>query len=744
MKNTIRLFILLVCLQWSISLSAKHIIGGEVTYVCNGNGSYTFTMDIYRDCASGGAEFDEPAIVSVYREVAAGGYSLLQTLEVGLLSSNAVVPEDDPCMEPLQVCVEKGSYMFTLYIPPGNDDFHIVYQRCCRNVTINNIVDPENSGATYTIELTAEAKQLCNNSPVFNDFPPIVICAGSDINFDHAATDPDGDQLVYSFCSPFLGGGPDGSDQSPGDPNSCVGVAPNPACPPPFDNVNFIAPTYSTSNPMGGNPQITIDPFTGLITGVPDVLGQFVVGVCVEEYRNGQLLSVVRRDFQFNVTSCTPLVDAIIAADEVISDNEFVILSCGDNAVHFDNQSVQLQNIDDFVWNIELPSGTQHPTEWSPTVEYPGTGTYNASLYLNPGTPCADTAFIEVHILPGLNADFSYVYDTCISAPVVFTDLSTTESGTMTNWDWNFGDGNTSTEVNPEHLYMVPGNLPVTLVVTDINGCKDTAVQVIPYYPVPSILVIEPTTFYGCEPLEVLFNNLSFPIDSTYDVIWTFGDGTTANEVSPLHVYEEGIYSVSVDVTSPIGCQTDASWDDWVTVLGSPIAGFSYTPDKLTNFNSTATFEDASIDAVAWQWLFDEDGTSTVQNPVFTFPDTGLQVVQQIVFHESGCTDTAALTIDVVPEIRYFLPNAFTPNFDALNDLFMGAGYFDGITEFNMTIWNRWGERIFQTHDPNTGWNGRKNNVGELVQQGVYVYVVRFLAPRGQVYHLNGFATLLR
>ena len=75
-------------------------------------------------------------------------------------------------------------------------------------------------------------------------------------------------------------------------------------------------------------------------------------------------------------------------------------------------------------------------------------------------------------------------------------------------------------------------------------------------------------------------------------MIWEFGDGTSENAVSPTHVYEEGIYSVSVDITSPIGCQTDASWDNWVTVLGSPMAGFDYTPKELNNFENTATFID--------------------------------------------------------------------------------------------------------------------------------------------------------
>ena len=727
------------------NIQAKHIIGGEVTYVCNGNDTYTFTMTVYRDCNSDGAPFDPQAFIGIYRGNNSP-YTLIADIDEGITTGpTEIIPEENPCMDVPDVCVEKATYVFTRSLPAGNQSYHIVYQRCCRNNTINNINNPEDTGATFAIELTPEAQAVCNDSPVFNDFPPIVICAGVDINFDHSATDPDGDQLVYSFCSPIQGGGVQGTMDVPGDPNACNGVMPDPACPPPFPPVSFIVPTYSEQNPMGGSPQVTIDPVTGLISGVPDVQGQFVVGVCVEEYRNGVLLSVVSRDFQFNVVSCTPLVLAGIEADEVLGDQEFLVLSCGDSIVSFINQSVQEQNIDQFEWEFDFGGGNlQSFDEWDPEVEFPGLGIYNGTLILNPGTVCGDTAFIEINVLPPIEADFSFVYDTCVSAPVDFTDLSTTGSGVMTNWDWDFGDGNISTDTNPSHLYMIPGDLPVTLTVTDINGCMATDVQIINYFPVPELIVVQPTDFSGCEPLTVTFDNLSFPIDSTYDIIWDFGDSTSMNAVSPTHVYEEGVYSVGVDITSPIGCETSTSWNNWVTVLGSPVAGFDFTPKEFNNFESTATFIDMSEDAVTWQWIFDEYGTSIDPNPQFTFPDTGLQTVYQIVTHMSGCTDTAVAYLDVVPEIRYYMPNAFTPNYDGTNDFFLGTGIFGGIQDFEMSIWNRWGELIFESSDPFSGWNGRKNNVGEMAPNGVYIYITTFTGPRGEDYRLKGYATLIR
>ena len=130
------------------------------------------------------------------------------------------------------------------------------------------------------VEITPLAQATCNNSPVFEDFPPPVICVNEPLVYSHKATDAEGDELVYEFCSPLLGG----SQNNP---------TPDPDAPPPYQNVGFILPNYSASNPLGGNPRITINPVTGEISGMPTLQGQYVVGICVSEYRNGQLFMTV-------------------------------------------------------------------------------------------------------------------------------------------------------------------------------------------------------------------------------------------------------------------------------------------------------------------------------------------------------------------------------------------------------------------------------------------------------------------
>lgn len=754
-KHILKIAGILVGIVFSLQLEARHIIGGSITYECKGNGRYEFEMKMYRDCfCTNCAEFDPFAFVAVYR--CSGGdcsrlnqNSFVQRIDVALGSVNQIDAPDYPCLIPPNVCVEEAVYRFSLNLPLSDESYHISYQRCCRNVTINNLINPEGAGATYSIEITPAAQQLCNSSPKFDNFPPTVICAGANLEFDHSATDIDGDQLVYEFCTPLDGGGPITND--PLLFSSCAGAYPNPACPPPYDQVTFRAPGYTPGAPLGfrsNSPQtssIRIDPNTGIITGVPELQGQFVVGVCVSEFRDGVLLSRVFRDFQFNVASCDPQVFAKVEADQVLDGQQYFINSCGVTDVTIQNESFLEQFIKEFEWRFDIDNQVQTFDQWNPTVTFPGEGNYQGQLLLNPGTDCGDTATVFVNIFPAINADFEFAYDTCVAGPVEFTDLSVSGSGQITDWDWQFGDGENSNLQDPSHIYRIPGDIPVSLTVTDINKCSDIQTRVIPYFPVPNLLVIAPSEFLGCVPAEIFFNNLSTPIDETYDIFWDFGDGGSSMDISPTHIYENpGTYSISVDITSPIGCETDTLFNNLIVVQPSPEAGFSFSPPEPSNIDPNVFFTDQSARAIRWFWDFGDGGNSTQQSPTYAFRDTGMYEVKQIVTHPSGCMDTLIQIIDVKPEVRYHLPNAFTPNGDALNDTYLGVGLLEGATAFDMTIWNRWGEMIFQTDNPDEGWNGRKFNNGADSPNGVYVVLVTFRGPRGEKFEFKTFATLIR
>jgi gliding motility-associated-like protein len=748
MKN--KYFFLFIFLLCNINIWAKHIIGGVISYEHTGNGNYKFVMRIYRDCNGAGAPFDgegggEGAIIGIHKSIGTNSFGTIKHLPVPLKEKKGVAPPSYPCMTlPPNICVEEGIYEFEFQIPdfPSKSAYHIVYQRCCRNNTITNIVAPQNAGATYEIIITPEAQLLGNNSPVFKNFPPTIICGSTPITFDHSATDVDGDSLYYRFCSPFYGGGPQTNDTGL---NDCkTGARPNPTCIPPYDTLIFKLP-YSSRNPLGAN-SMKIDGKTGILSGEVKQLGQYVVGICVEEYRKGKLIGKVFRDFQFNIALCDVLVRAAIASDTIVA-QRLVINSCGSSKVKFDNKSTDKSIIKAYEWEFNINGQIQGSKQETPEITFPGLGKYLGRLIANPGLkPCTDTAYFEVNIFPGLEADFKYVYDTCVAGPVQFTDLSSTQGSTLKSWRWDYRDGNIGSVANPSHVYKKPNTYDVKLTVQDNNNCKASKIRTIKYFPVPGLIIVNPDTGRGCQPLTLRFNNLSTPIDETYTFDWDLGDGTKSNKLSPVHTYKDiGIYSVKLNLTSPIGCKTSASFNNLIEVRGSPTAVFSFTPDRLSNFQNTATFSDQSLNAVKWSWQFGKgEGSSAARNPIYTFRDTGVHQIRLIVAHPSGCLDTMLQTIDIEPITTYFLPNAFTPNFDGINDEFKGTGNYFGMNDFKMGIWNRWGEKVFETSDPKQGWNGQINNSGTMATEGVYVYYATFVGPRNKLFTFKGTVTLLQ
>lgn len=749
---SLKYYILLLFALCNHSIFAKHIIGGDISYVCNGinkitnQANYTVTIKVYRDCNGSGAKFDDNPFIGIYLKSANNNYSVFQSFTIPSPKVNKLI-SDNPCIIiPPNVCVEEGIYKFTIDLPIVNSTYVIAYQRCCRNETISNILNPGDQGAAYTIEITPLAQQVCNNSPLFKKFPPIVICVNSPLVFDHSATDPEGDLITYEFCNPYTAGGMNGSNGI-GSATDCNGVTPDPStCLPPFSTVQFRAPFYTVFEPLGGLPPVTINTLTGLITGTPNIIGQFVVGVCMKEYRNGQLLSESRRDFQFNVTTCIDLVNAKIASDSVINNKEYILNSCGNNTIDFINQSSDEKFINTYDWEFNINGQIQSYNIKNPSVSFPGIGSYLGTLFLNRGSVgCNDTANVRVNVFPEIKADFSFQYDTCIAGPVQFKDLSYSGSNKLTNWNWLFEPQGRSINKDPSFDFRTPGIKPVLLQIKDINGCIDTITKDIRYFPVPQLLVIDPSDFIGCNPMEVLFENLSYPIDSTYDIIWDFGDGQTSGKISPTHTFDlPGIYSVNLKVRSPIGCFTEINYPNWIEVKPSPVADFIYKPQDPSSFHKDILITDQSIDAQSLKYIIDNRDIIIQRNPKYTFRDTGIHEVKQIVVHASGCQDTLIQFIDVEPKVTYFVPNAFTPNGDGSNELFYGVGYVEGMKNFEMSIWDRWGSLLFKSNDPNEAWNSRINNTGSIVQNGVYVYKISFSTPRDRLVNLKGFVTVVR
>lgn len=722
--------ICLLGIALSGSLKATHIVGGDMYYVCTGPGKYAFEIIIYRECQSG-STFDGSPNISVFF---ANSPNAVQNLTASTPQISEVPINDvDPCLTiPPDVCLQKLVSRFDLSLPISNRSYFVVHQSCCRNNGVSNLVDSGEEGSTYVVEINGSAQSKCNNSAIFEKFPPPLLCADEPINFNHAAIDPDGDELVYELCTPL--------------DDSFSQLNPGFAAPPPYEGVNFLPP-YSALNPIIGDPVVTINSSTGLITGTPLNAGLYVVGVCVSEYRNGQFMGSTQRDFQFTITHCPPLVDAQLDGEPI--DEYFVYQTCGETTINFLNESTDVQYIQEYYWEFPFP-GEPNPRIFSSkdvSLEFPGPGNYTGKMILNPGSECSDSTDIEINISPDFIPTFQTDYDTCIAGPVSFFDLTQENLGfEFVKRTWSFGDGDSSNVANPVHVYADPGTYLVTLTLEDVVGCIKSTSQLVDWFPVPGTLIFEPSSYSGCPGEAFVFSTTPVPFDDTYHIYWDFGDGQSDSTLVTNHAYDKGgTYSVTIEVISSLGCVTTEEFSNWITIDSFPTADFSWTPNTgITNFEPLVYFQNESLRAEEFDWLFGENGIDFSNNPMYTFQDTGLQRVQLIASSPNGCLDTIVQWVDVVPQITFHLPNAFSPNGDGINEAFKGVGLGAGIRNYNMRILNRWGQVVFESNDPQEGWNGRYQNTGKSAQIGVYTYYCQYGEPRGKLHHLKGFATLIR
>ncbi|MFC1926726.1 PKD domain-containing protein, partial [Chloroflexota bacterium] len=285
--------------------------------------------------------------------------------------------------------------------------------------------------------------------------------------------------------------------------------------------------------------------------------------------------------------------------------------------VQFTDQSVG--TIDSWDWDFG-DGGTS--TEQSPLYTYNSSGVYTVALTVT-GPGGSDTETRTDYITVSTEADFT-ADPTSGTAPleVQFTDQSV---GTIDSWDWDFGDGGTSTEQSPSHIYNDNGIYTVSLSVTGpADSDTETKTDYIAVYEVP-VTEFTATPTSGVTPLEVQFTD-----QSTGNVVsweWDFGDGGTSTEQNPLHTYAAGgVYTVSLTATNPAGSNTQTKVD-YITAEGAPVADFSADPGCGVS-PLDVQFTDLSLgDVTTWDWDFGDGGTSTEQNPSHTYVADGTYAV---------------------------------------------------------------------------------------------------------------------
>lgn len=422
-----------------------------------------------------------------------------------------------------------------------------------------------------------------------------------------------------------------------------------------------------------------------------------------------------------------------------------------------DSTTVSSGAVADWSWDFG-DNTTLNPTQ-NPSHIYMTPGTFAVSLIVTTNNGCKDTITKNVVVHPLPTAQFSTV-NVCAGFTTQFTNLSSIPAtDTIQSWTWNYGDSSPSDiTTNTTHLYAGAGSYSVQLLVVSNFGCPDLITQTSIVNPNPVVQFTADSTA-GCELLCVNFQNTSsITTGNNAGYLWNFGDGDpTSNLPNPNHcysndsVYAPDFFNVTLTVTSDSGCISTITKNNYITVYPNPNANFTVQPQTAIITNPIISITDLSTGANYWNWNFGDGSaplttgsdTSTVSNPSpHIYADTGSYIIMLVTSTQYGCVSTAFETIIIEPDFIFYVPNAFTPDGDGINDSFTGKGIF--IKEFEMSIFDRWGNMIFFTDNIDKPWDGKANHGADIAQGDVYVYSIKVSDYKRIKHNYKGIVTLLR
>jgi gliding motility-associated-like protein len=825
-----RIILLIIIFLASIeSMFASHIVGGEMMYTYAGrsgnNYLYNIKLYVYFDCKNafpGVIDSDVSSITihvfdnsnrsNAIRSLSKQNLRGFDQKTIADLNYNCITTKPNQC-------VERYTYTTQLSLPANSEGYTITFERCCRNEIIDNIRFPGSTGATYWTEI--KNVRLGNSSPEFNSLPPNFLCTNAPLRFDHSAKDSNGDSLVYELYQPFLGG--DNSQQSPS------GVKPdifNPLTskPPLFPDDNRKVEwqnTYSTNMQIDGSPTLSIDRNTGKLTLTPSRTGNFVIGIRVLEYRNGQLIGETKRDFQFNVSDCV---------FEVVSSFFSPQFNCANQEVSFQNRSL---GGTDFYWDFGNPNFPgNNSTLKDPKYTYNNPGKYKIKL-ISKTNLCSDTSDYEITVKEAFKAQLPN--DTLICGPFTRQIIPNPPNKF---YQWNTGESSRSIIINKAGTYIVTvTDFPCVsrdtfIVLNDLSKldlgpdsviCRDSFVQ-FTYKGKPGFnqyLWNDGTTNQsvfisklGTYEVKVLNKNNCPSIDSITFVLYPpprsrlkdtfFCEGTSVVlDGSTYHIptMSETNYSWNTGQTSPI--ITVSNPGEYIVTLKNRLCtiydtallnyyfvGLELGPDTFY-CGPVDRLLSPQLDYESYLWN-NEVSTKTIRvnNPglyyisiitkegclasdsirISQFPpidgglgddtticlssrfkllasdsmveylwNTGANTREILVTDAgkysvwvksiNGCEERDTIQILEDPNAlpsELFMPNAFTPNDDLVNEVYPGNKYSDPGSDYLFRIFNRWGEKIFESKNPNHQWDGKIK--GNLAPQDVYVYYVKYVA----------------
>lgn len=510
----------------------------------------------------------------------------------------------------------------------------------------------------------------------------------------------------------------------------------------------------------------------------------------VSNYSSACLLG---NDFQFNATSNVPggasinhnwyfgdndsTINSTFAQHAYASDGSYIVRlisstnigNCKDTSEQTmsvfpmpsagftidDDKQCFTNNLFGFTSTSGVSSGSIDVYDWSfgdntssalpnPSKSYVKIDSFRVRLHVTTDRGCTDSIARRVYVYPVPVAKFT------VSPPNACLDVnsfsivnssSISNNGVISRHSFNYGNNDSIIAQNPPpYSYTSNGDYTILLTVTSDQGCWDTATAMVQVNPNPELSFSVDSVCF--KDSSYFINSSTIASGSIDSWKWLFGNGRTSTLESPSHKYKAiGQYDITLIAVTNKGCKDTLFIPGAAKVNPNPKAGFYYVKERSWEKEVDIQYYDTSSGAVEWKWDFSSMGTSTDQNPKLYYDDTLTQFTRLVVTNGFKCRDTSEKVLFIAPDVIYYMPSAFTPNDDNINETFKPIGLAFAIN-YKFIVFNRWGEIVFETDNPQLGWDGTFNS--ELVQQDLYFYRLEFVGVDELRHEEKGSIMILR
>lgn len=387
-----------------------------------------------------------------------------------------------------------------------------------------------------------------------------------------------------------------------------------------------------------------------------------------------------------------------------------------------------------YVWYYNSDSSRAYPFN---NLRFAALGQYKVRVMQTDSHGCKGADTLSVVLNPVPQAAF-VCSDTSMCLKFnsfVLNNQSKISSGNIRSYSWDFGDGTTAIGTNATVKYKDSGRYTIRLMAISDSMCADSATRIVEVFP--GIKVRIPNIPAAClGDSSLIFSQMVSGNGASFSPLWDLGDGQTASGMQVKHRYKDaGRYTLKLYMNNSAGCSDTFYAGNQAVVYGRPTVSFDASFRDGMNGNTLASFKNTTPGPRALYWDFAQFGKASGQDTLLDLKDTVSFWVKLTVTDYNNCSDTLRRYFFVGLPYQFFLPNAFTPNGDGINEKFGPYGITYAY-EYTFRIYNRWGEMVFESNDFNEFWDGRYR--GELCANGVYVYRLVFRDYFGRYKDANG------